>query len=120
MRFVDPLQFRNGEPDSAFEFSFGEWALLAIDSGIDVDFWSTLAPGLIQSQEIYMRVYRPDGPGPFQYNDYRPHNFREENKVSTAFKIDLAAKYSNLSMEELRLAMGRNCFGAFQGNLIMN
>ena len=54
----------NSEPDSAFEFSFAEFAFVAIESGVDVDEWSSLLNALVMSQEIFARVYKPDLPSP--------------------------------------------------------
>ncbi|HEY9005439.1 MAG TPA: hypothetical protein VIM75_04850, partial [Ohtaekwangia sp.] len=69
LRLIDPLGIRNGEPDSAFEFSFAEWALLAIQNNVDADYWKQIAPKLIKSQVIFMQVYQPNKVGPYLYTE---------------------------------------------------
>jgi hypothetical protein len=103
----------NGEPDSAFEFSFAEFAFVAIENNIDADEWSSLVNGLVMSQEIFAQTYKPDLPPPFFYSDYRSTNFAPEKQVDMAFKQQLRAEYEGKSGDELAEQAGKNAFAAF-------
>jgi hypothetical protein len=103
----------NGEPDSAFEFSFAEFAFVAIEDGIDVDEWSSLLKGLVISQEIFTQAYKPDRPPPFSYTDYRSTNFAPEKQVDIDFKRQLRAEYEGKSVDELADQAGKNALAAF-------
>lgn len=46
------------EPDSSAYFFFAEFAFLCIDSGIDAAAWRPLLNVFVQTQEIFMHVYR--------------------------------------------------------------
>lgn len=47
----------NGGPNSAFFFLFAEFAVAAIDSGVDAEVWYRLLPGLVTAAEVYVRCY---------------------------------------------------------------
>ena len=103
----------NGEPDSAFEFSFAEFAFVAIEKSVDVDEWSSLLNALVMSQEIFTRAYTPDLPPPFFYSDYRSTNFAPEKQVDTTFKRELREQYGCKSVDELTEQAGKNALAAF-------
>jgi hypothetical protein len=103
----------NSEPDSAFEFSFAEFAFVAIENGIDADEWGSLLRSLAMSQEIFTQTYKPDLPPPFFYSDYHSTNFAPEKQVDTAFKRQLRDKYEGKSLAELEEQAGENAFAAF-------
>ena len=103
----------NGEPDSAFEFSFAEFAFVAIEKSVDVDEWSSLLNALVMSQEIFTRAYTPDLPPPFFYSDYRSTNFAPEKQVDTTFKRELREQYGGKSVDELTEQAGKNALAAF-------
>jgi outer membrane protein OmpA-like peptidoglycan-associated protein len=48
-----------GEPDGGFYFLFAEFAFLCLDSGIDVAVWGEALRVFVETQEIFMHVYRP-------------------------------------------------------------
>lgn len=62
-------QFANGElrkaneglrePDGGFFFLFAEFAFLCVDSQIDDADWTKLLRVFVQTQEIFMHIYRP-------------------------------------------------------------
>lgn len=63
-------QFNNGElrnpgvagqrePNGGFEFLFAEFAFLCVDSGIDAAAWTPLLRVYVQTQEMFMHIYRP-------------------------------------------------------------
>jgi hypothetical protein len=103
----------NGEPDSAFEFSFAEFAFVAIENNIDDEEWSSLVIALVMSQEIFTQTYKPDLPPPFFYSDYHSTNFAPEKQVDMLFKQQLRAEYEGKSVDELAEQAGRNAFDAF-------
>lgn len=70
----------NGEPDSAYELSFAEFAFLAIERGVDIDFWTGVLAGMVKSQEIWQRVYEPPGGRPSSYGAYRNTNFKADRQ----------------------------------------
>src|SRR5215210_3739399 len=83
----------NSEPDSAFEFSFAEFAIVAIENGVHVGEWSSLLNALVMSQEIFAQVYRPDLPLPYYYSDYVSTNFAPEKQIDSTFKRRLREQY---------------------------
>ena len=103
----------NSEPDSAFEFSFAEFAFVAIDNGVDVGEWSSLLNALVMSQEIFTRVYKPDLPSPYFYGDYVSTNFAPEKQIDSTFKRRLREQYEGKSAGELTEQAGKNAFAAF-------
>ena len=103
----------NSEPDSAYEFSFAEFAFAAIENNIDAEEWSSLVNALVMSQEIFTRTYKPDLPPPFFYSDYHSTNFAPEKQVDTPFKQQLRAEYEGKSSGELAEQAGKNAFDAF-------
>jgi hypothetical protein len=103
----------NSEPDSAFEFSFAEFAFVAIDNGVDVGEWSSLLNALVMSQEIFTRVYKPDLPSPYFYGDYVSTNFAPEKQIDSTFKRRLRERYEGKSADELTEQAGKNAFAAF-------
>ena len=116
LRLIDPLGIRNGEPDSAFEFSFAEWALLAIQNNVDPDYWKQIAPKLIRSQVIFIQVYRPNMPGPYRYQDYTSTNYSPDKKVLDDFKMKLRNEYAAKTFDDCVVAMGQNAFNAFNAH----
>jgi hypothetical protein len=103
----------NSEPDSAFEFSFAEFAFAAIENNIDAEEWSSLVNGLVMSQETFTQTYKPDVPPPFFYSDYHSTNFAPEKQVDMPFKQQLRAEYEGKSAGELAEQAGKNAFDAF-------
>lgn len=103
----------NSEPDSAHEFSFAEFASVAIENNIDAAEWSSLLPSLVMSQEIFTQTYKPSLPPPYFYNDYHSTNFAPEKKVDAAFKQQLRDKYEGKSVNELMEQAVKNAFAAF-------
>jgi hypothetical protein len=103
----------NSEPDSAFEFSFAEFAFVAIENSVHVGEWSSLLSALVMSQEIFTQAYRPDLPPPFYYNDYRSTNFAPQKQVDTTFKRQLRERYEGKNADELAEQAGKNAFAAF-------
>lgn len=103
----------NSEPDSAFEFSFAEFAFVAIENNIDEEEWRSLANALVMSQEIFIQTYRPNLPPPFFYSDYHSTNFSPEKQVDLPFKQQLRGEYEGKSVYELVEQAGKNAFDAF-------
>ena len=105
----------NGEPDSAFEFSFAEFAFVAIENNVDAEAWGSLLNALVMSQEIFKSAYRPDLPPPFFFDDYWSTNFAPEKQVDTTFKRQLREQYEGKSVDELAEQAGKNAFATFPG-----
>jgi hypothetical protein len=103
----------NSEPDSAFEFSFAEFAFVAIDNGVDVGEWSPLLNAMVMSQEIFTKVYKPDLPSPYFYSDYVSTNFAPEKQIDSTFKRRLREQYEGKDADELTEQAGKNAFTAF-------
>ena len=103
----------NSEPDSAYEFSFAEFAFVAIENNIDASEWSSLVNGLVMSQEIFTQTYKPDLPPPFFYSDYGSTNFAPAKQVDAAFKQQLRAEYVGKSVDDLAEQAGKNALDAF-------
>jgi hypothetical protein len=116
MRFVGGV--RNAEPDSAFEFSFAEFALTAIDFGVDVSEWTALLPQLAKSQRVFMEVYRPANPQP-TYREWLAENFDETRQVDEAFKGQLQEEFAGLSTQQIAEKVGQNAARAFAGDYIL-
>jgi|GEM_PF-1495569 len=113
LRFIGGI--RNAEPDSAFEFSFAEFAFTAIDFGVDVSEWTALLPYLASSQRIFMEVYRPDSPSP-KYGDWLASNFDASRQVDESFKESLRKSFSKLSVGAIAEKVGENAAEAFSGD----
>ena len=105
----------NGEPDSAFEFSFAEFAFVAIENNVDAEAWASLLNALVMSQEIFTPAYRPNLPQPFFFGDYHSTNFAPEKQVDTTLKRQLREQYEGKSVDELAEQAGKNAFAAFPG-----
>jgi hypothetical protein len=103
----------NSEPDSAFEFSFAEFAFVAIENNVHTGEWGSLLNTLVMSQEIFTQTYRPDLLPPFFYRDYLSTNFAPEKQVGTTFKRQLREQYEGKSVDELAEQAGKNGFAAF-------
>jgi hypothetical protein len=103
----------NSEPDSAYEFSFAEFALVAIENNVETEEWGSLLNALVMSQEIFTQTYRPDLPAPFYFGDYHSTNFAPEKQVDTTFKRQLRERYEGKNVDELAEQAGKNAFAAF-------
>jgi hypothetical protein len=73
--------FSNGGPNGALIFLFPEFALLAIETGVDVARWQELLPALIAACGAFVRAYgQRDGkkmPRPIHSDDYPSAPVRE-------------------------------------------
>ncbi len=103
----------NGEPDSAFEFSFAEFAFVAIENNVDAEEWSSLLNPLVMSQEIFTRAYTPDLPAPFFFGDYHSTNFAPDKQVDAAFKRQLREQHEGKDVDGLAQQAGKNALAAF-------
>ncbi len=101
-----------GEPDSAYYFAFAEFALLAVELGIDADLWEAQLPHLIWTQAVYAHMQRPIGAGPHRFHDYRP---RGKERVFDPALADLArASVASLrTRDELETAHTESCRRTF-------
>ena len=109
----------NAEPDSAHEFFFAEWALAAIENGIDPDFWKKLFPIFVMSQEIYMKAYEPTDvvPPNYHFEHYEIDNFSISKQVNPSFKINLKKRYYKKTHDWVLLQFSENCYKAFPAGL---
>jgi hypothetical protein len=102
-RDVD-LELFDCEPNSALYFLFAEFAFLAIEAGIDADFWSRLLPTLVRTQEIYAVVYGPAS-GERTFASYKVRNRIPASRAPLPLaKLEsLRAAYSGLDVATLDL-----------------
>jgi hypothetical protein len=112
-RDVD-LELFDCEPNSALYFLFAEFAFLAIEAGIDADFWSRLLPTLVRTQEIYATVYGPAS-GERTFASYKVRNRIPASRapLPLARLESLRAAYSGLDVAKLDLeacAIARRAF----------
>jgi hypothetical protein len=101
-----------GEPDSAFYFSFAEFALLACELGIDAELWEPLLPLLIWTQDVYVHMQRPIGPPPHRFHQFGPRGKERvlDPVVAVAARVEIQGKSTRAELEELHT---RNCRDAF-------
>jgi hypothetical protein len=99
-----------GEPNSNFYFLFAEFAWLCVESAFlsnaDKSFWGKALTTFVKTQEIFVRVYRPNPP-----NDL--YKFDQTQKFNEDQKRKLRVKYDQMTLSELRKAMGDNIRGKF-------
>jgi hypothetical protein len=141
-------QFNNGElrnsavpgqrePNGGLEFLFAEFAFLCVDSGIDAADWTMLLRVYVETQEIFIHLYRPpphrvpprvgaplpacpvdplgnriprrplDGAGGFS-----DVNFNSIGRSNAARKAALRAKYARMNVAALRNAAKDNLLRA--------
>ena len=84
-----------------------------VELGVDADQWARLLNPLVRMQQIFMTVYRPDGPGPYGFCDYASANWSPAKMVDEAFKQRLRAEHAGMSVPELEHQAGRNAHAAF-------
>lgn len=123
-----------GEPNGGFFFLFSEFALLCIDSSIDVALWSEALKALVKTQEIFMHVYRPapvsappvvgaalpkcpvnaqNKPRPRRnLDDFDNSNFNPVGRSSQTRKGALRMKYDGMNVAALRKAVMENMLRA--------
>lgn len=111
-------QVWNGEPDSAYQFSFAEFGFMAIERGVEAAQWQALLPALVATQRAFMTVYAPDAAAvqpPYRYNDYRSSNFRPTRQPLVPDRDTLSAEFTGMSLDALAAAAGAHAFAAFPG-----
>lgn len=105
----------NLQPDTATEFLFAEFALLAIDNDIDAKIWAELLKTFVKTQEIFIQVYHPNKILPSKLEDYQYTNFKYYKQINEVKKEMLRKKYDNMSTKELVMAYNENLIRAFPG-----
>jgi hypothetical protein len=103
----------NGEPDSAQVFCFAEFAIMAIDSGVDVYEWSTILPSHVAMQKIFMRAYYPTGK-PLRFESYKPVNWSEDKQFKDPEKAQLREDFEDKKLEQLKVDAGEHARDAFR------
>jgi len=98
-----------GQPNGAEYFLFAEFALLAIDHGIDA--WKWLLPTFVRTQRIFMRTYRP----PSEILSFANYTYESPVRKDRQFTREelLALREAYLGVEDLALEAGRNAAAAF-------
>lgn len=104
----------NGEPDGAQVFCFAEFAIMAIDSCVDVYEWSAILPSHVAIQQIFMRAYAPPPRKPLTFGSYRCENWSEHKKVPDTFKDQLRLDFEVKSLDDLKIAAGEHARDAFK------
>jgi hypothetical protein len=93
----------NSEPNGAMAFGFAEFAFEAVDQGIDAAEWRAILPSHVAMQEIFITSYGPPEGVPLFFNSYSPKNWSKA-KVNADMKKKLRARYSVMSLADLKLA----------------
>lgn len=97
--FVTSVQRRAGDAASGYYFLFAEFALSAIESGIDQDAWQSLAPVMVRCQWIAGRVY--------EFAGFDKARFKGTIAITKTEKNKLAKQHGS-SLEALCTAHARN------------
>jgi hypothetical protein len=111
------------EPSSGYFFLFAEFALLAADPALAEVFggdqvtWQGLCGVLVRVQELYCRVYKPSGNGPFDFSSYSAENYYGNRELSRGEVRDLRKKYAGLGLDRLRECAGDNVLAHLPGVL---
>ena len=109
-----PLAGRRGigEADSGYYFAFAEFALLAIELGIEAQVWEPLLPTLVWTQDVYVHMQRPMGPRPHQFHQFGPRG--SERVFTLSMAADARAKLRGVVGHELCARQHtQNCREAF-------
>jgi len=112
---LDDLRWST-QPSSAFYFAFGEFALFAMDDGVDVERWRQLAPVLIRTQSVYRRVYAPTVDSP-TFDSYSPCAYDPRRTFGCRELRALAESYAGASDYGLHWLAAENAIDAFPGHL---
>lgn len=90
----------NGGPNGAFVMLFAEFALAAVERGIDAEFWCSLLPATLSAAEHYVECYgRREGDRliAMPFEEYRGVRLRE---VSAAGRARILARCSGCEQPE--------------------
>jgi hypothetical protein len=101
----------NGEPNSAFYFLFAEFALLAIEMGVEPAFWSRLVNVFVRTQPLFMHAYGPKDP---LERSWRVYGERDLQPVSDGLIDAARACCAELDMPALERCAAENARDAFQ------
>ncbi|MBL8747058.1 MAG: hypothetical protein JNK58_11980 [Phycisphaerae bacterium] len=111
-KWQDSEYVSNGGPNSANAFCFAEFALLAIEWGVDADRWLALLPALVGVQELFAHAFGEVRSGEIQrlpfveYMPTSPRNINGPRPVPTEVRSRIARQYAGLGYEGLRRASG--------------
>lgn len=103
----------NSEPNSAMLFCFAEFALMAIERGIQEKEWRTLLPSHVAIQPIFTRVYRPAPRVPLKFSSYAMGNFSRDRQFNEVEKAALWTEFAGMTLERLQVAAGEHAHLAF-------
>ena len=123
----DPTVRGKREPNGAFFFLFAEFAFVCVHSGIDAVIWTQLLRVFVQTQEIFMHIYRPAPHRPPPPANAAPpspgirvrelitfsdSNFNRVGQSNAARKAALRSKYAGTDVNALRMAARDNLLRA--------
>ena len=102
-----------GEPDGAHYFAFAEFALLAIDLGIDREAWEELLAPLVWTQEVFAHMQRPPGEPPHRFHEFAPRGRERvfDARVAVRARESALALGSARELAELHAEHCRETFG---------
>ncbi|MGJ7923265.1 hypothetical protein [Neobacillus sp. LXY-4] len=109
----------NLQPNSAGDFLFAEFALQAIEYNVNSEIWSELLKTFVKTQEIFIKVYRPNGIMNPKLSDYKYYNFKYYKQVSEKKKARLRNKYDSMTKNELEQEYGKNLMKAQSNNSLI-
>jgi hypothetical protein len=105
------------QPSSALYFCFAEAAFLAIDQGLDPEYWDFYANVFTRTQRIYTDAYAPKEPKPWRFSHYGACNYPgtcwEDSRI-----VELQKEFAAKSINELRIDAGRHAALAFEGGFL--
>lgn len=89
------------EPNGPDFFLFTEWALLAIELGLDADVWTELLRSFAKSVEVFLVAYPPSRGSPGSDPVFRPRRYRRPPRLSEAERRRLHDEYEDKSRDEV-------------------
>ena len=95
------------QPSSAYYFFFAEFALLAIDLGVDVPVWSKLLNVLVRTQRMVFSVYKASVRKP-GFGDYSPCSFDPGRSWPCSEREELRRWFRGLGNHDLCVVAARH------------
>jgi hypothetical protein len=89
------------EPDGPGQFLFTEWALLAIELGLDPPLWTALLRTFAKSNRVFITAYPPQEGGPGG-KIWRPREHREHPELTDEERRRLHEEYKQLTPDEVK------------------
>jgi len=116
--YLPGLEAWTTQPSSGSFLLFAEFALLAVECGVQPEVWTRIANVFVRTQRAYCRVYAPHGdPGPWKRFDYTACNYDEDRTLTPREMSALRKEFEGLSFEELAVAAAHHACRYMPGEL---